>query len=272
MMRWAWRAVLAAMIVLGAYALWWEPSSLRAVEHDIVPGRGGIAPLRIAVIADLHAGSPYIDEAKVRRVVALADGAKPDLILLAGDYVAGARFGSDMPIEKTAGLLKGLHAPLGVYAVLGNHDHWHAPGRIAAALKRAGITVLENDHVAIARATGTLYLAGIGDDYTGNARPAMALRGVPGTQAALCFTHSPDIFPGLPPACALTVAGHTHGGQVWLPVLGRVIVPSKYGQRYASGLIRDGAKTLFVSTGIGTSILPVRLGVAPEVSILNLRP
>jgi predicted MPP superfamily phosphohydrolase len=99
----------------------------------------------------------------------------------------------------------------------------------------------------------------------------MALAGVHGV--ALCFTHSPDIFPRLPDRCALTIAGHTHGGQVWLPLLGRpaMFEASRYGQKYTAGIIREGGKTLFVSTGIGTSWLPLRLGVPPERSLLTLR-
>jgi len=97
------------------------------------------------------------------------------------------------------------------------------------------------------------------------------LAALPSEQTAICFTHSPDLFPDIPAKCALTIAGHTHGGQVWLPLFGRPIVPSRYGQRYAIGTIVEGTKTLFVSPGIGTSILPVRLGVPPEISILDIR-
>ena len=97
------------------------------------------------------------------------------------------------------------------------------------------------------------------------------LSGVPRGAAAICFTHSPDIFPRLPGTCAVTLAGHSHGGQVRLPLLGRPILPLRTGQRYAAGLVREGGKTLFVSTGIGTSGLPVRLGVPPEISLLSLR-
>jgi predicted MPP superfamily phosphohydrolase len=99
------------------------------------------------------------------------------------------------------------------------------------------------------------------------------LAAVPPHAPALCFTHSPDVFPDLPATCGLTVAGHTHGGQVWLPLLGRPAVAgvSIYGQRYAIGIIREGGKTLFVSPGIGTSGLPMRFRVPPEISLLEIR-
>jgi hypothetical protein len=86
----------------------------------------------------------------------------------------------------------------------------------------------------------------------------------------LCFTHSPDVFPDLPKTCLLTIAGHTHGGQVDLPVLGRLIVPSEFGQRYAAGLVHENGRYMFVSTGIGTSIIPVRFRVPPEVSLVKI--
>jgi predicted MPP superfamily phosphohydrolase len=269
------RAALLVLIGLGIDAFWLEPSSLRVVEHAIVLQRadaGDIGKLRIAVIGDLHTGSLYIDLEKVRRVVALTNAAKPDLILLAGDYVHATYWSTGIPIEKTAAILKYLHAPLGVYAVIGNHDQWQNKAHVAAALGAVGITVLQNQSVAIRDGGRTLYLAGIGDFYTDAAYPERALADVPPGRAALCFTHSPDVFPTLPRTCLLTVAAHTHGGQVALPLIGRLIVPSHYGQRYAAGLVHEGDKYLFTSTGIGTSIIPVRFGVPPEISILTVSP
>ena len=174
-----------------------------------------------------------------------------------------------MTTEAIARLLKPLSAPLGVYAVLGNHDFSDDAPRMAAALRAAGIAVLDNRSRVLA--SGPLTLVGIGDTYSHNADPRKALAGVRG--GALCFTHSPDVFPQLPASCLLTVAAHTHGGQVRLPLLGRPAVPfvSIYGQRYAAGLIREGGKTLFVSTGLGTSGLTVRFGVTPEVSLLEIQ-
>ncbi len=249
------------------------------VAHPIVlegPGAAALKGLRIAVIADLHGGARFIGEAKIAQVVALANDAHPDLILLAGDYVVTSPHGAlkgdrHMPIAAIARLLGGLRAPLGVYAVLGNHDHWDDAPRIAAAFAAVHIEVLENAARAVPTPRGPLYLAGIGDAYTHHDAPARALAALPRGQRALCFTHSPDVFPQLPDACLLTVAGHSHGGQVDLPLLGRLVVPSKYGQRYAAGLVREGGKYLFVSTGIGTSLYPVRFRVPPEVSVLDLQ-
>ena len=233
---------------------------------------GALKGLHVAVIADLHAGAPFIDEGKVARVVDLTNSAHPDLILLAGDYVITHVLGGrHMPIEYIARLLQPLSAPLGVYAVLGNHDRWEDAAHIAAVLRRAGIAVLDNDAAIIATHRGPLYLVGIGDYFTHGADPARALAKLPLGQRALCLTHSPDVFPELDVRCHLTIAGHTHGGQVDLPFFGRLIVPSKYGQRYAAGTRHEGQNYLFTSTGIGTSIVPLRFRVPPEISLLEIR-
>ncbi len=272
--RIAWRLSLLVAAALALYAFWIEPSGIRIVRHSVVldrPDARDVAPLRIAVIGDLHAGAPYIDEDKMRRIVTLTNAAKPDIVLLTGDYVVQRVLGGrHIEIERIAPALQRLHAPLGVFAVLGNHDRWENAGHITAVLESAGIRVLDNKSIAIKRGKSTLYLAGIGDRFSNADNQRLALRDVPPGRAALCFTHSPDVFPELLRTCLLTVAAHTHGGQVWLPVVGRMIVPSKFGQRYAAGLFHEGEKYLFVTTGIGTSILPVRFGVPPEVSVLEV--
>jgi predicted MPP superfamily phosphohydrolase len=263
---------LAAMFLV-VYAGWVEPSTLRVSAYSISQPSPLLKGMRIAVISDLHGGAPHIDTAKIDRVVAMTNAAKPDLVLLAGDYVIGHVLGGEhMPIETIAAHLKGLHAPLGVYAVLGNHDRWEDPDHIANALRQAGIPVMANSHVILPAPRNAVTLVGIGDRASGGARPGKALDGVTGP--ALCFTHSPDIFPRLAPICALTIAGHTHGGQIFLPMLGRPAVAeiaSRYGQRYAIGIIRERGMILFVSPGIGTSGLPLRFGVPPEISLLTLQ-
>jgi predicted MPP superfamily phosphohydrolase len=270
--RWPLRLIAGLLLILGTYAFWYEPATLRAVQYPIRIEGGIGTTLRIAVISDLHGGAPYINEEKIRQVVALANGARPDLILLTGDYVVTDVLGGwHMPIESIAGQLRALRAPLGVYAVLGNHDRWGDTLRIERALNAAGIAVLEDRAARIGLRGHTFYLAGISDYNTGPHVVGGAMLGIPVGQKALCFTHSPDVFPELPRTCILTIAGHTHGGQVALPFLGRLIVPSRYGERYAIGMIHEDGKYLFVSSGIGTSILPVRFDVRPEVTILDVR-
>jgi hypothetical protein len=253
-------------------AAWLEPSSLRMSAYTVAQPAPALKGLRIAVISDLHAGAPYIDTAKIDRVVAMTNAAKPDLVLLTGDYVitaiVGGRF---MPIGTIVSHLKGLDAPLGVYAVLGNHDRGRNPTGISRAFWNAGIPDLENMPVMLPAPRQDIALVGIGDHASGGARPKRALQGV--SAPALCFTHSPDIFPRLPPNCALTIAGHTHGGQVKLPLLGRpaMFEASHFGEKYAAGIVHEDGKTMFVSSGVGTSWAPLRFGVPPEISLLTLR-
>jgi predicted MPP superfamily phosphohydrolase len=255
-------------------ALWIEPSSIRLTEYHLsLEGAEAhkLRGLRIAVIADLHAGAPYIDDKKVERIVSMTNASRPDLILLVGDYVVGGvPGGKHMSIEHIAGLLKPLAAPIGVYAVLGNHDHWENGPAITDSLRKAQIIPISNASFGVTFRRDKLYVAGIDDYVTHHSNPAAALKAVPADRRAICFTHSPDVFPLLPDKCILTIAGHTHGGQVNLPLLGRLVVPSKYGQRYAAGLRRDGSKYIFVSTGVGTSMIPIRFGVPPEISLLAI--
>ena len=274
----AWYAAAAALLLLGVFLLgwgfWFEPSSLRVVRHKIFLARPDAAPLnglRIAVLSDLHVGAPYIGLDKLDKIVRRTNREKPDLILLTGDYVVnGVVGGTRIPIERVAPLLKALKARLGIYAVIGNHDRWNGAMRVTEALQKAGITVLENRWIIVNDRGRAIYLAGIGDAYSHAAKPKLALSGIPQGQTTLCMTHSPDVFPALSETCTLIVAGHTHGGQVNLPLLGRLIVPSRFGQRYAAGLVHEKGKIMFVSTGIGTSILPVRFRVPPEISILEI--
>jgi predicted MPP superfamily phosphohydrolase len=263
-------AVLIAPLLFYAFRI--EPASLRLSRYDVtLVGAPELRGLTIAVISDLHGGAPFIDATKIERVVAMTNAAKPDLVLITGDLNSHMWGRNNGPIGAIIRQLRPLSAPLGVYAVIGNHDRWEGAPRVTAMLEDAGIPVLENAHRLVRGKGRAFYLAGIGDDYNHKSDPVRALAGLPSGTRALCFTHSPDSFPILPRACALTFAGHTHGGQVNLPLLGRLVVPSRYGRRYGAGVVREDGKLLFVSTGIGTSIIPVRLGVPPEIALVQIR-
>lgn len=262
--------VLPALAGLGYYAAEIEPASIQVRRYDVEVSAPALKGLKVAVISDLHAGAPHIGLAKIDKIVEMTNAAKPDVILLTGDYSVGRMIGAyPIRIRDIAAHLKPLKARLGVYAVIGNHDRWRDPGRVFRFFPPNGIPVLENRSVDV----GRFWVTGIGDEHTHASDPARALKAVPKGGTALCFTHSPDTFSGLSPVCGLTVAGHTHGGQVWLPLLGRpaVMIASDFGQRYAIGVVREEGRTLFVSPGIGTSNLPIRFGVPPEISLLELR-
>ncbi len=277
-MRW-WRIVVAAgavaALTLALIAFVVEPRSLIVRHYEIVPPAwpAALDGLKVAVLADLHVGSPGNGKKKMRRVVRDTNAARPDLVLLAGDFVIqGVVGGSFVPPEELAPILAELEAPLGVYAVLGNHDWWLSQARVKDAFDTVGIPVLD-DRARRLDVDGTaVWLIGISDYWEGRHRFDLALKQVQDADApVVAFTHNPDVFPFLPPRIALTFAGHTHGGQVALPVLGRPIVPSAFGDRYAIGHVVEDGRHLFVTPGVGTSIIPVRFRVPPEVSVVTLR-
>jgi predicted MPP superfamily phosphohydrolase len=265
---------LLSMLGSGVWAFWLEPASLRNENHEIqLPNWPAKCDgLHIAVLADLHVGSPFNGLDKLGRIVDLTLAAKPDLILLAGDYVIhGVLGGSKISPEQIAQGLSGLSAPLGVFAVLGNHDWWENAPLIQRMLESVGIKVLDDAAVLIQRDSCVFRLAGLSDYWNGPRNYRAVLENFsPGTPT-LAFTHNPDVFAEIRWPVDLLIAGHTHGGQVNLPLWGRPIVPSKYGERYAAGHIVENGRHLFVSTGLGTSMIPVRLGVPPEISVLTLR-
>jgi hypothetical protein len=265
-------AIAVAVPLAWGFAI--EPASLRNEDYEFaIPNwPAGCDGLRIAVLADLHVGSPFNGQGKLDRVIALTEQADPDLILLAGDFVIhGVRGGTFTPPEQIAAALQRLSAPLGVWAVLGNHDWWFDAPRVRAALESNGIPVLEDVASRIHTNTCDFWLAGISDYWEGKHDVSGALAQVTDTAPVLAFTHNPDVFPDVPARVNLTIAGHTHGGQVYIPFIGRPVVPSRYGERYAIGHIVEGGRNLFVSSGLGTSIIPVRFLVPPEVSVVTVR-
>lgn len=267
-------ALLAIPVSLVLWAFWLEPASLRNEDYAVSLARwpDECDGFRVAVLGDLHVGSPFNGMAKLAEIVALTRAAEPDLVLLAGDFVIhGVVGGSFEPPEAIVAELSRLEAPAGVHAVLGNHDWWLDAPRIRKALESVSIPVLEDRAVPIDRGDCRFWLAGISDWMEGPHDVARALAVVPPGAPLLAFTHNPDVFPEIPPSVDLTIAAHTHGGQVYLPGFGRPIVPSAYGERYAIGHVVEAGRHLFVSAGLGTSILPVRFLVPPEISVLTLR-
>ena len=267
-------AFLLLVLIPGTWAFWIEPASLRNEGHQLeLPSWPTTCDgLRVAVLADLHVGSPFNHLDKLAEIVDLTQAAEPDLVLLAGDFVIHGVIGGDFVApEPVAQELARLSAPFGVYAVLGNHDWWFDAERVASALREVGIPLLEDESTRISRGNCEFWLAGVSDFWEGAHDITRALRVVPASAPSILFTHNPDLFPDVPPSVSLTIAGHTHGGQVYVPGFGRLVVPSRYGERYAFGHIIEAGRHLFVSSGLGTSILPVRFLVPPEVSVLELR-
>jgi uncharacterized protein len=264
-----------------AYAAGIEPLSLLITRYRLnPPGWPAGRRLSITVIADIHAGGPNMGIAPIRRIIEVGNLLRSDLVVLLGDYVATHRFVTErVPYEDWAAQLARLDAPLGVHAILGNHDWWHGIAGIRGALVKAGIPVMENDVVQLGRGGERFWLAGIGDQIAyplGHGR-FQGVDDLPGTLArvtsddpVILLVHEPDIFPAVPDRVTLTLAGHTHGGQLRLPFIWPALVPSKYGARYAYGHIVEQGRHMVVSGGLGTSKVPLRLGVPPEIVHIEL--
>ena len=265
--------ILAGCAGLALWAFVFEPSRLVVKEETIVIKQWPLSfnQLRIVLISDLHVGSPYITIEKLRHVVATINERQPDLILMAGDFVIqdvlGGKF---VGPEAIAAELKGLRAREGVFAVLGNHDWYYDGEHVMRALNSAGIRVRENDVAQIERDGQSIWIAGLADYWTRPQQITTTLRKMPVQATIIVLTHNPDIFPRIPSSVPLTLAGHTHGGQVNLPLLGRRVVPSEFNQQYAIGHIEENGHHLYVTPGIGTSILPVRFRVPPEITVITV--
>jgi uncharacterized protein len=212
--------VAAASLVglVSMWALWWEPASLRVLEDCVAVKWPHARSLRVAVLTDLHVGSPFNGVDKLREIVRHTNTAAPDAIL-----------------------------------------------------KSVGIVDLEDRAVNVETPAGIISVAGVSDMWTRPHDVRAAIASVPDMQLPLLvLTHNPDVFPEIPPSVTITLAGHTHGGQVRLPLLGAPLVPSRYGQRFAAGHIVEDGRHLYVATGTGTSILPVRFGVPPAIVVLTI--
>ena len=262
------RAFAAAVAALATWALVVEPRRL-VVRRRSVEIEGWPEPMTIALLADLHAGAPHMQDARVRRVVERAARLDADLVALLGDFVDPLHhLATRVPPHVVARRLRRLEAPLGVWAVLGNHD-WLGEGDfMPRALRAAGLRVLEDE---AAELRPGLWLVGLGDVRTRDPDMAEALRDVPPAAALLVLSHDPDAFRALPAGrVALMVSGHTHGGQVNLPWLRHLVAPTEHG--YLAGPHRRGRAALYVTSGIGTSGWPIRFLRPPEIVLLTARP
>lgn len=271
------RIVLALVLLVSALLVFWgvfvEPGRLvtrqQTIEIDNWPTE--LRGLKIAVLSDIHAGGWFVDEKKLRLIVERTNQLQPDLIVILGDYMSGEGWMSHRMLPETFGVtLKDFHAPLGVYSVLGNHDWWWDGPRVRRGLETNGVKVLDDEVLEVKSRGTSFWLVGLADLWTRPQHIEQTIAKIPGNAAVIAMTHNPDIFPRLPQRVQLLLAGHTHGGQVQFPFIGSVVHASDYGDRYLQGHITESGHHLFVTTGIGTSIMPVRFGVPPEIYLLTL--
>ena len=282
----------AAFIACLAYSYFIEPNRLVVTREEIRikdwdPAFDG---LRIALISDIHGGSNGASAENIRRVVETTNAENPDVTVLLGDYVSQGSTRRPiherplrMPMGEVADNLAGLHAKYGVFAVLGNHDGWYGDNEVTAELMRVGYRVLQNEIVVIQQNGKPLRLFGLKDHLklaswdTFDPMVRSTIAANPKEGQIVVLEHSPDIlyvlnyWKDLNPDLKLMLAGHTHGGQVRFPILGAPVVPSAVGQRYAQGHVEEEGIHMFVTSGVGTSILPFRFMVPPEVAIVTIK-
>ncbi len=275
-----------------AYAYFIEPYRL-VVNQSTLTIKGwnpAFDGLKIVMIGDVHGGSNGVDEEKLRLVVERTNEQNADLVMLLGDYVAQAHGDKPlrqrnlrMPIDAIANGLSGIKATYGVYAVLGNHDGWYGDDKVAAEFTRVGYKVLQNEVAVIDKNGQHLRLLGFKDHLELNktwqqtSNDGKRLLAPTGDGDIIALEHSPDILPvitgelSISPSLKLILAAHTHGGQVWFPILERPIVPSIFGQKYAYGHVKQNDVDMFVTSGVGMSVLPIRFMVPPEIAVLTIR-
>jgi hypothetical protein len=256
---------------LAAWAGWFEPRRLVVgeVELELPRWPRRLDGLRAGVLSDVHAGVPHMGLDKIARAVDALNDYAPDVQLLLGDHLdASQPWRRRLAPEVVAAALARLRAPLGTISVIGNHDWRNSGDRMWRALAAEGVTVLEDRAVELANG---LWVAGLGDMRHRQPDVAEALREVPPGAPVIVLTHDPDMFPEIPERVALTLAGHTHAGQIAIPLLRRPMIPSHYGERYARRHVVEHDRHMLVSSGLGTSGLPIRLLAPPEVLVVTLR-
>lgn len=285
--------ILTMIIVLCiAYAYLIEPNRLVITSEtlNIKNWNAAFDGLKIVMIGDIHGGSNGVTEQKLREIVQKTNEQQPDVVVLLGDYVSQERQSKPvgerqikMPTETIGANIAGIRATYGVFAVLGNHDGWYDDDEVVNALSGNGYKVLQNEVAAIEKDGQRLRIFGMKDHLelaggwlriSADSKKYLSTTG-PGDLIVL--EHSPDILPviagdySISPDLRLILAAHTHGGQIWLPILGRMVIPSGFGQKYAYGHIFDKGVDMFVTSGIGESILPLRFMVPPEIVVLTIR-
>ena len=271
----AWAAVLALPYFLCVWTFILEPKTFSVRHVTIESARWAGPPLKIGVISDIHIAGVHVPAKRVAEIVARMNEQTPDVVVLLGDYVDHHRPAARRSAAERAEINKGisnfsaLKAPKGVFAVLGNHDVWYDEGELVADLRGAGAAVLE-DQVAPLAGTSA-WIVGLNEYSMVRTNYARTADQAPAGAPLIVLSHYPDAMRRVDNRAALTLAGHTHCGQLGVPVINRLVVASRGSRRWLFGYYEGAGKPLFVTGGIGTSILPIRFLRPPEIVVLTLK-
>lgn len=269
----------AGLAAIGAGALYHDTTALKITRLQLplrrLPPR--FDGLRIVQLSDFHYDR-YVDVRVITSAVQAANQLQPDLVVLTGDFVTQGPFTGqyDPPsardAEPCSQILSRLRSRLGIFAVLGNHDYYTDPNVVAEILRSRGFRVLRNQSFAVEENGARLWIAGVNDVVAGADDLEAALQQVPPSEPVVLLAHEPDFADWVPPhRVDLQLSGHSHGGQIVLPVIGPPYLPP-LARKYPWGLRRLGPLTLYTNRGVGTITLPVRFNCPPEITLLTLRP
>lgn len=252
--------LILALIFIFLYALLFEPNTLE-IKH-ISFNFPKIKNLKIVFLSDFHLSK--FSSRRLKKIVNKVNALNPDLILIAGDYTVMHSAYASLDLDKAVSIISKMNSKYGIYSVLGNHDYFKDGDFIKSKFKNSKIQILENSNVKLNINSKPLYIAGISDMQTTHYDLDSALKGV--ESPVILLSHSPDITPKAKDKVNLILSGHTHGGQVRIPFFGAVIVPSKYGKKYEYGLVDN---IVYVTKGLGTSVLPLRFNCRPEITVIE---
>ena len=273
-----WIAFIVVAWPLGVWSTFIEPETLAIRHETIALSSWSGPPVRLGLIADSHVGAPHMDPSRMARIVERMNAEHPDAVLLLGDYVGGHQTMAARSRPRNAQVLggmaafKGLKAPLGVFGVIGNHDLWYDKNAVRQALTAANVVVLENAAVPVHRPGGEFWMAGLADadDPTFPFWWRQVFANTPAGAPVILMAHEPDGFAIPRRPYAFMAAGHTHCGQISLPLLGPIAIRRPIEKELACHLHRRGDQAIYVSAGLGVSGLPMRFAAPPEINIITL--
>ncbi len=263
--------ITTGIILVTVWGFLIEPGILmeRKVSINIPHWHKEHKNFKIAVLTDFHIGFGHMDRKNLARIIERTNSYNPDIVLLLGDYV---NVSSEHP-EYLHYLVdfKNFSSKYGIFAIFGNHESWEVRNKIKYFIRQAGVRLLENRAKKLTIGEKSIWIAGIDDLDTGYPDLKGVINQIDDKDnPVLLLSHNPDIFEAVPERVSLTLSGHTHGGQIYVPFLVRLVTPSRFGKRFLKGHVVYDNRHIFVSSGLGTTVIPARFMVPPEIVILNL--